>query len=190
MNIFALSRDPKEAAKFHVDRHVVKMIIEYAQLLSTAHRMIDGEVKIVEQPNGRKKQFRLLPGEQLVLEEKWIISEPKCYMHTHFNHPCAVWCRQSGQNYLWLFSLFEHLNDEFVHRYKKPHQTWLKLNEFLRSTPTGIPQGDLTEFPQAMPDEFKDTDSVVAYRNYVYFGKGSMLKWRNRTIPVWAPPSA
>lgn len=37
MNIFYLSRCPKTAAKMHCDKHVVKMILETAQLLSTAH---------------------------------------------------------------------------------------------------------------------------------------------------------
>ena len=43
MNIFYLSRDPHEAAKLQCDRHVVKMILETAQLLSTAHVELDGE---------------------------------------------------------------------------------------------------------------------------------------------------
>ena len=29
-------------AKWHIDKHIVKMPIEYAQLLSTAHRVLDG----------------------------------------------------------------------------------------------------------------------------------------------------
>ena len=33
----------QRCAKQHVDKHVVKMIVEYAQLLSTAHRVLDGE---------------------------------------------------------------------------------------------------------------------------------------------------
>ena len=37
MNIFALSQDPKEAAKAHGDKHVVKMILESCQMLYTAH---------------------------------------------------------------------------------------------------------------------------------------------------------
>jgi hypothetical protein len=37
MNIFYLDRDPYKAARFHCDKHVVKMILETAQLLSTAH---------------------------------------------------------------------------------------------------------------------------------------------------------
>ena len=43
MNIFYLSRDPVEAAQAQCDRHVVKMILETAQLLSTAHHELDGE---------------------------------------------------------------------------------------------------------------------------------------------------
>lgn len=41
MNIFALDMDPSQAARWHVDRHVVKMVLEYAQLLSTAHVILD-----------------------------------------------------------------------------------------------------------------------------------------------------
>ena len=43
MNIFYLHEDPQVSAKMHCD-NVVKMIIEYAQMLSTAHRMLDGKV--------------------------------------------------------------------------------------------------------------------------------------------------
>jgi hypothetical protein len=42
MNIFYLDRDPHEAARLQCDRHVVKMILETAQLLSTAHNELDG----------------------------------------------------------------------------------------------------------------------------------------------------
>ena len=43
MNIFYLSRDPTLAAQAQCDRHVVKMILETAQLLSTAHNELDGK---------------------------------------------------------------------------------------------------------------------------------------------------
>jgi len=38
MNIFYLDRDPQKCAEMHCDKHVVKMIVETAQLLSTAAR--------------------------------------------------------------------------------------------------------------------------------------------------------
>ena len=43
MNIFYLSTDPEKAAKYMYNKHVVKMILESAQLLCTAHVISDGE---------------------------------------------------------------------------------------------------------------------------------------------------
>ena len=54
MNIFYLNKDPKICAEQHCDKHVVKMIVEYAQLLSTAHRVIDGEEYEDRSKNNRK----------------------------------------------------------------------------------------------------------------------------------------
>ena len=72
MNIFYLHDDPVTCAKMHCDKHVVKMIVEYAQLLSTAHHVCDGEPKI------------------------------HCYKATHKNHPSAVWARANKHNYNYL----------------------------------------------------------------------------------------
>ena len=40
-----LHENPDENVKLHCDKHVVKMILEYAQMLSTAHRVLDGDEK-------------------------------------------------------------------------------------------------------------------------------------------------
>lgn len=40
MNIFVLDYDIKRAAQYHCDKHVVKMCIEYAQLLSSVHHSL------------------------------------------------------------------------------------------------------------------------------------------------------
>ena len=42
MNIFYLDESPVRAAQMQCDQHVVKMILESAQLLSTAHHELDG----------------------------------------------------------------------------------------------------------------------------------------------------
>lgn len=39
MNIFYLDRDIEKCVQYHCDKHVVKMILEYAQLLSSVHHM-------------------------------------------------------------------------------------------------------------------------------------------------------
>ena len=56
MNIFYLDKNPKIAAEMHCDKHVVKMITETAQLLSTAHRILDGEVCVVSKMSYSKKK--------------------------------------------------------------------------------------------------------------------------------------
>ena len=73
MNIFYLSEDPNQAAKYMYNKHVVKMILESAQLLCTAHIISDGESADVP------------------------------YKATHKNHPSAIWARESVSNYIWLY---------------------------------------------------------------------------------------
>ena len=89
MNVFYLDKDPVTCAKMHVDKHVVKMIVEYAQLLSTAHRVLDGNESIELSKNGRKiKRYRF--------DDNY--KEATYYLACHINHPSAVWVRQSSLN--------------------------------------------------------------------------------------------
>jgi hypothetical protein len=51
MNIFVLDRNPIQAARYHNDKHCIKMILEHTQMLSTAirvcsHDQVDGVYKI------------------------------------------------------------------------------------------------------------------------------------------------
>ena len=54
MNIFVLDEDPRVSAEMVCDKHVVKMIIESAQMLSTVHRYVDGDEFISYTKAGRK----------------------------------------------------------------------------------------------------------------------------------------
>ena len=45
MNIFYLHEEPQNCAQMHNDKHCVKMILESAQMLCTAHRALDGNDK-------------------------------------------------------------------------------------------------------------------------------------------------
>ena len=90
MNIFYIDESPVQAARWMVDKHVVKMILESAQLLSTAHRVLDGmEVIVVNPDTNRKGKRWILPDAR----------EGKLYKATHMNHQSAIWCRESIQNY-------------------------------------------------------------------------------------------
>lgn len=159
MNIFYLSHNPVECAKWHYDKHVVKMILEYSQLLSTAHHLLDGEPSI------------------------------KCYKPTHKNHPSAVWVREAGQNYCWLHDLLEELCKEYTYRYGKVHKTDSSEIVFnLAMLPKNIKTitgSGVTKMPQCMPDAYKCDDSIEAYRNYYRDGKAHLMAYKNREAPTW-----
>jgi hypothetical protein len=163
------------------------MILEYAQLLSTAHRVLDGKLTTVNiTRNGKTKLKRvlLLSGETADYTTGEI-HDPKCYSTTHANHPCAVWARTNTANYRWLYSLFVACLNEYTHRYDRFHATE-RLKTFLLSVPKNIPySADRTPFALAMPDEYKDADATVAYQNYYVGSKATMARWTNRSAPAW-----
>lgn len=175
MNIFYVDEDPVKAAQALVDKHVVKMILESAQLLSTAHRMLDGIEYVGRSKTGRKKKSWVLRDQrELVL-----------YQATHVNHPSAVWCRQSVENYLWLVEHFFALLDEYTYRYGKRHKCY-DLAYLLQSPPHNLRQYEWTPMPSAMADEYKvGYDPLTNYRNYYKIGKSSMHKWTKRQPPEW-----
>ena len=175
MNVFYLNEDPKVCAEEHCDKHVVKMIIEYAQLMSTAHRVLDGMQYSELTKNGRQIK-------------RWLIKdsrEKKLYKASHVNHPDAIWARKSCGNYNYLYKLFSALCDEYTHRYGKVHETDRKLRNILALEPENIDCGKMTEPPQAMPDDCKHSDVKQAYKNYYIMEKKNFATWKNRTIPKW-----
>ena len=175
MNIFYLDSDPKLCAEMHVDKHVVKMIIEYAQLMSTAHRVLDGEEYIDLTANGRRiKRWRLHDDrEQLLMKA------------SHINHPSGVWCRANTANYKWLCVMWSHLLDEYTYRYGKVHAC-ARLKKDLRFVPNNIPSGDFFEPTPAMPDECKvPGDSLASYHKYYVERKNHFALWKKRETPTW-----
>jgi hypothetical protein len=152
MNIFYLSEDPNEAAKYMYNKHVVKMILESAQLLCTAHIISDGEAADVP------------------------------YKATHKNHPSAIWARESVSNYIWLYDHMIALGNEYTRRYGKKHLTILKCSGALCKAPNNITKVDLTPMPQCMPDQYKvPGNSVEAYWNY-YEAEKVSVKNSNESI--------
>lgn len=176
MNIFYISADPAQAAEWMVDKHVVKMILESAQLLCTAHRIHDGKETLGKSATGRNVKRWLLPDAR----------EHVLYSATHINHPSAVWCRQSVMNYNWLADHMFALLYEYTHRYNKEHKVQGELSYMLQSPPFNLKEYDMTKMPSAMADEYKISDDpLVNYRNYYKGGKARMHKWTNRQPPEW-----
>ena len=158
MNIFYLDRDPKIAAQMMCDKHVVKMILESAQMLSTAHRVIDGDYRA-----------------DLI----------GMYKTAHKNHPSTKWVRASKENYNWLWLHFDALLKEYTHRYGKHHATERLRNiSFMPplNTEIGVP---FTDPPQCMPDYCKGDDTVSAYQTYYIVEKADYATWKKREKPGW-----
>ena len=175
MNIFYLSNNPTNCAQQHVDKHVVKMTLEYGQLMSTAHRVLDGQPYYGKTKNNRNIQRWLLPDSR----------EEIVWKASHFNHPSGIWVRQSADHYTWLYSLWLEMLTEYTHRYGKKHAAE-RMKPVLCVLPKNIPQvGWLSEPPPAMPDEYKVDTVIQSYRNYYMGDKKSFASWKNRDAPSW-----
>jgi hypothetical protein len=180
LNIFFLDNDPEKCAREHVDKHVIKMCVEYTQLLSTAHRLLDGT-----QTNALSKTGRRVA--------RWKLSDERdtrIYTATHVNHPSAVWARKSADNYRWLQSLLAMLCKEYTYRYGKIHSCESSgLVGYLEQVPDNIPKEILSPVLLAMDDVYKKPDPVEAYRNYYKYGKPHLHSWKGkingRPVPEW-----
>ena len=182
MNVFYLSEDPQLCAKWSVDSHCVKMILESAQLLSTAHRILDGTQYIEEKTlaNGRKRNV-----------QRWRLPDQRegiLYSATHVNHPCAIWVRTNQNNYAWAWQYLKEHCDEYTHRYGKIHKVESSgLLKQLDPIPDNINMSDYkTIVPSAMdPKYIISEDPILNYRNYYKYGKAHLHKWKNREAPQW-----
>lgn len=158
MNIFFLSLNPREAARLHCDKHVIKMIIESAQMLYCAHWVLNSD----------------LPS--------------TAYKKAHMNHPCSKWVRESLTNYLWLCYLAKELCAEYKFRYGeyKTHKTEDHINWLLQNYPPNLAYIGFTVPPQAMPIEYKKPDVVDAYQTFYRESKmkdRNIVTYKNRSFP-------
>ena len=142
MNIFYLHFDPVKAEQIQYNKHVVKMILESAQMLCTAHHHY---------------------AELLDYDASYIP-----YKKAHYNHPSTIWTRQNSRQYYWLFHHMLALGNEYTKRYGKKHLSITKCFDALKNCPVGMPLGGkFIEPPQAMPEQYKVPGcSITAYWNY------------------------
>ena len=180
MNLFILNKDPIIAAQQQCDKHVVKMPLESGQMLSTAHRLLDGNEYFEINEKGRKlKRWKLDDYREDIL-----------YKAVHPKHPCTLWTMESSANYRWHYEHFRALAKEFEYRYGKQHSTWVDLHETLATLPKNIPlKNSMTPFKLAMgvaPDCINIADPVGSYRKF-YMTKQYRfsMEWTKRPIPEW-----
>ena len=179
LNLFYLHEDPIKSAELHCDKHVVKMIIEYAQMLSTAHRMLDGE-QITAMQNGRRIQRWNLNGDK---DLHTLEMQTTLYKASHINHPSTKWVRENAIQYQYAYDMFVALCDEYTYRYGKVHLTDKKLRKLLDNLPNNITLGVYSEPPQCMPDDVKTESTITAYHKYYAVYKKDFAKWTSRPVP-------
>ena len=152
MNIFVLDLNIDKCARYHCDQHVVKMILESAQIACTVLNL---------------KGFKTP------------------YKSTHMKHPCVVWAGISYANLQWLKKLARALNREYRYRYRKSQDhASLAVIEHIDEMRFG--SRGLTDFAQAVPEQYKvPEDPVQAYRNFYIGEKLKFARWTRRRKPEW-----
>jgi len=151
MNIFYLDADTSKCARYHCDKHVIKMILESAQILCSV---------------------------------LWMHQIKAPYKPTHLNHPCVLWANESLSNWLWLKELADALNKEYQYRFNstRNHKSY---DVILNLEIPPIHDSGLTKRPQVLPEEFKQEDPVLAYRQYYKMHKQHLAQWTKRDAPAW-----
>ena len=158
MNIFYLHHDPVQCAQAHYDRHLGKMILESAQMLSTAWWVHD--------PRTAQALF----------------NNANIYKSTHANHPSAKWVRESVWHWRWLKDLALALDAE--RKVRKPKCTSHKSAVLIMNmVEPDLPYAKFTAPPLAGP-VFR-VNAIESYRDYYAQDKAHLYGYTNRKPPAW-----
>lgn len=168
MNIFFLSKSVRRCARWHCDKHVVKMLLEYTQILYTSNHVNGGTSAIQD------------------TAPLCISSGMRGYKLHAKNHPSVKWASESLAHYMWLNALALELVREHRYRFKtmhacKEHLFWLRDHP-----PPGLLTKSewLRDPPPAMPAEYRvNQQSVSCYRAYYNGAKRHILTYTKRHFP-------
>ena len=165
MNIFIHDTNPVLAAPMHCDKHVPKMCVEAAQMMASALRRHGAT------------------DEQMPLTKS---GTP--YKGGYAHHPCTVWAGDCEGNFNWLAHHAVALCEEYSMRFGKRHachDPFIDMSALeMTLNPNRVEPMPLTPFAQAMPDEYRNDDAVVAYQ--AYYHSKQFAKWEKGTpAPDW-----
>ena len=124
---------------------------------------------------------------QMCCTAHWETGGTAPYKRAHKNHPSTIWTRQSIQHYIWLVEHGLEICREFTKRYGKRHKTQDVLEWLLINHPS-IPDTDFIPPPQCMPDEYREEDTIKAYKNFYILDKVAIKKlgWNKlNNKPSW-----
>lgn len=178
MNIFVLDTNPELCARYHCDKHLVKMITEHNQILGSiayTARGVGRKAEITSQ--FVKKTFARFPRQTPE-------GDPHPYGIGYRNHPCTQWAGKTLDNYRWLCILTAEMCKEYTRRYGRKH-AGEEICRWYASNHPELPLTGMTPFAQAMPDDCKNPNAVTAYRNYYKKHKARFAKWAHSPTPKW-----
>jgi hypothetical protein len=154
MNIFFLHTTPILAARAHCDKHVVKMVLETAQILAAVHHIHGNGANVTYKPTHLNHPC-----------VKWAAASPANYR----------WLQRLG------YELANEYRFRYGKDHKCEALINGELNNpptALAGLPTLF-----TEPPKCMPDEYKRESTVDSYRAYYAGAKASIAKWAFRGVP-------
>ena len=168
MNIFFLDENPQKAAQSLCDKHVVKMVLETAQMCSTA----------VQQ------SFELDP-------------LPSTYKPAYVNHPMTLWVGAKWDNMNWALNHGMAIAKEYTLRYGRTHKSQKVLEDIAEHYFPVLDWPHafrISSPPLCMPDVIKNKGwrgehlqvrFVDAYRLYYNKYKRHFAKYTKRERPEW-----
>lgn len=180
MNIFVLDNDPKLAAQYHCDKHVVKMVIESMQVMGStlwASHGVTSRKQIASLGESTKDIWKNFPR----LDENGVVSP---YGIGFMNHPSTKWARESQSNWKWLIELTLELTIEHEKRWGKKTSSPKIVEWFAKNVPSPE-KVELTPYYQAVPVEIKTEDAVHSYRLYYAGWKEYFAKWKTKEPSWW-----
>lgn len=125
-----------------------------------------------------------LEAAQLACTALHVVGGDAPYRKTHVNHPCAIWARATAANFEWPCRYGIALCREYSERYGRQHKCYDVLVGCIMQALL-LPKGDLTQFVQAMPEKYQQSDAIAAYRSYYLGDKRHLANWSKREVPAW-----
>ena len=162
MNIFYVDENPVIAAQMLVNKHIVKMPTETAQILANCY----STAMLANAPKTQKGAVR---------------------KYSYPNHPCTIWARTSIDNFTWTLTHGIALTKEYTHRYGKIHFCTSFFDWCLANRPDRMLTNQ-TKFTQpacAVKDYPILSTVIETYRNYYNQDKRNLFAWKNREKPDW-----
>lgn len=114
-----------------------------------------------------------LESAQMLCTALWSKSINAPYKPAYLKHPCNLWVQKSTSNFYWLVDHALELCRLYTLVYEKQHASETVINECKNLLPFNNDR--ITPYAQAMPEKYKHTDSVTAYRSYYYHEKVDIL---------------